>query len=290
MRMSVKLINVSHVYAPDTPFEYVALQDININIEQTEFIAIIGHTGSGKSTLVQHMNGLLLPTSGSVFVDGTDIAENKTNKISIRRKVGLVFQYAEHQLFEETIYKDIAFGPKNLGLSEDEICERVKEAMEFTGLDYEEYKDRSPFDISGGQMRRVAIAGVLSMKPDVLILDEPTAGLDPLGKSEILKSIYELYKNQNITVILISHNMEEVAQLANRIIVMSQAKILMDATPSEVFSQVEKLSEIGLRAPDITYLMKALKEKGCDVDQKVFTVESAKKELVKLLEKGDIHV
>jgi energy-coupling factor transport system ATP-binding protein len=288
--MSVKLIGVSHIYAPNTPFEYAALKDININIEKTEFIAIIGHTGSGKSTLVQHMNGLLLPTSGSVLVDDVDITEKKINKISIRRKVGLVFQYAEHQLFEETIYKDIAFGPKNLGLTEEEIQIRVQEAMAFTGLDYEEYKDRSPFDISGGQMRRVAIAGVLSMKPDILILDEPTAGLDPLGKSEILKSIYDLYKNQNITVILISHNMEEVAQLADRIIVMNEAEILMDTTPTEVFSQVEKLSEIGLRAPDITYLMKALKEKGCDVNEKVFTVEAAKEELIKYFKRGDMHV
>lgn len=288
--MSVKLVDVSHIYAPNTPFEYAALKDININIEKTEFIAIIGHTGSGKSTLVQHMNGLLLPTSGSVLVDDVDITEKKINKISIRRKVGLVFQYAEHQLFEETIYKDIAFGPKNLGLTEEEIQIRVQEAMAFTGLDYEEYKDRSPFDISGGQMRRVAIAGVLSMKPDILILDEPTAGLDPLGKSEILKSIYDLYKNQNITVILISHNMEEVAQLADRIIVMNEAEILMDTTPIEVFSQVEKLSEIGLRAPDITYLMKALKEKGCDVNEKVFTVEAAKEELVKYFKRGDMHV
>lgn len=288
--MSVKLIDVSHIYAPNTPFEYAALKDININIEKTEFIAIIGHTGSGKSTLVQHMNGLLLPTSGSVLVDDVDITEKKINKISIRRKVGLVFQYAEHQLFEETIYKDIAFGPKNLGLTEEEIQIRVQEAMAFTGLDYEEYKDRSPFDISGGQMRRVAIAGVLSMKPDILILDEPTAGLDPLGKSEILKSIYDLYKNQNITVILISHNMEEVAQLADRIIVMNEAEILMDTTPIEVFSQVEKLSEIGLRAPDITYFMKALKEKGCDVNEKVFTVEAAKEELIKYFKRGDMHV
>jgi energy-coupling factor transport system ATP-binding protein len=288
--MSVILADVYHIYAKDTPFEFAALKDINLKIEKTEFISIIGHTGSGKSTLVQHMNGLLLPTSGTVLIDGVDIAQNKADRISARRKVGLVFQYAEHQLFEETIYKDIAFGPKNLGLSAEETEERVKEAMELVGLDYYEYKDRSPFEISGGQMRRVAIAGVLSMKPDILILDEPTAGLDPLGKKEILASIYGLYKSRDITVVLISHNMEEVAQLSDRIVVMCNSEIIMDAKPVEVFCQFEKLREIGLSAPDISCLMRELKKRGLDADEKVFTVEGAKEQLLMLYKRGDMHV
>jgi len=288
--MSVILKNVSHIYAQGTPFEFAALKDINLCIDKTEFIAIIGHTGSGKSTLVQHMNGLLQPTSGSIFIDGVDITNDKTHRLNARKKVGLVFQYAEHQLFEETIYKDIAYGPRNLSLSEEETETRVKEAMLFTGLDYEEYKDRSPFDISGGQMRRVAIAGVLSMKPDILILDEPTAGLDPLGKKEILNSIYELYKKQNITIILISHNMEEVAQLADRSIVMCESQIIMDAAPVEVFSQSQKLREIGLSAPDISYLMKELKKRGLNVDDKIFTVENAKEEIMRLYKRGELNV
>lgn len=288
--MSVKLLDVSHIYAKDTPFEFAALKDININIDKTEFIAIIGHTGSGKSTLVQHMNGLIQPTTGSIFIDDVDITQNKTDRFNARRKVGLVFQYAEHQLFEETIFKDIAFGPKNLKLTDEEIEVRVCEAMELVGLSYDEYKDRSPFDISGGQMRRVAIAGVLSMKPDVLILDEPTAGLDPLGKKEILSSIYELYKSHKITVVLISHNMEEVAQMAERIIVMCNGEILMDTTPVAVFSQAEKLEEIGLRAPDITYLMQELKKRGLNVDDKIFTVDGAKEELLKICKRRDSNV
>ncbi|MEL7570076.1 MAG: energy-coupling factor transporter ATPase [Eubacteriaceae bacterium] len=288
--MSLKLLNVSHIYAKDTPFEFAALKDININIDKTEFIAVIGHTGSGKSTLVQHMNGLLLPTSGTIFIDDVDITQNKTDRFNARRKVGLVFQYAEHQLFEETIFRDIAFGPKNLKLTNEEIEARVCEAMELVGLPYEEYKDRSPFDISGGQMRRVAIAGVLSMKPDIIILDEPTAGLDPLGKKDILNSIFKLYKTHNITVILVSHNMEEVAQMAERIIVMCQGGIIMDAAPAQVFSQAEKLEEIGLRAPDISYLMKELKKHGLDIDGEIFTVDGAKEELLKKYRGGDINV
>lgn len=288
--MSVQLIDVSHIYAPGTPFEYAALKDINFSIDKSEFIGIIGHTGSGKSTLIQHLNGLLLPTSGSVVADGVEISDNKGDKLALRRKVGLVFQYAEHQLFEETVYKDIAYGPKNLGLSEEEIEARVKDAMEVVGLDFETYKDRSPFELSGGQMRRVAIAGVLSMKPEILVLDEPTAGLDPYGKEDILQSIHQLHEKQKTTVVLVSHNMDEVARLADRVIVMSAGEIIMDAPPKEVFTQIEKLDEIGLGAPDIIYLMRALKKAGLDVDDTIFMTEQARDEILRALKKGGDHV
>ncbi|MGI6349966.1 MAG: energy-coupling factor transporter ATPase [Eubacteriaceae bacterium] len=285
--MSVQLINVSHIYAQGTPFEFAALKDIHFSIDKDEFIGIIGHTGSGKSTLIQHLNGLLSPTEGSVVVDGVKMGSSKGDKLALRRKVGLVFQYAEHQLFEETVFKDIAFGPKNLGLSEEEIENRVRDAMEVVGLDFETYKERSPFELSGGQMRRVAIAGVLSMKPEILILDEPTAGLDPYGKEDILRSVYQLHERQKTTVVLVSHNMDEVARLANRVIVMSSGEILMDAPPAEVFTQVEKLNEIGLGAPDIICLMRALKKAGMDVDDQIFRAEQAKEEILRALKRGE---
>ncbi len=285
--MSVQLIDVSHIYAQGTPFEFAALKDIHFSIEKDEFIGIIGHTGSGKSTLIQHLNGLLTPTQGSVLVDGVEMSGANGDKLALRRKVGLVFQYAEHQLFEETIYKDIAFGPKNLGLTEEEIENRVKDAMEVVGLDFDTYKERSPFELSGGQMRRVAIAGVLSMKPEILILDEPTAGLDPYGKEDILRSINQLHEKQQTTVVLVSHNMDEVATLADRVIVMSKGQILMDAPPAEVFTQVEKLDEIGLSAPDILYLMRALKKAGLDVDDKIFMPEEAKEDILRALKSGE---
>jgi len=238
------------------------LDNINLTINEKDFIGLIGHTGSGKSTLVQHLNGLIKPTSGRVIVDGIDTKDANGNLLKVRQKVGLVFQYPEHQLFEETIYKDIAFGPSNLGLDEGEIYNRVKTAMELVGLDFEKLKDRSPFELSGGQKRRVAIAGVLAMEPKVLVLDEPTAGLDPRGRDEILGRIKKLYEEKNITIILVSHSMEDIAKLVNRIVVMHRGKIVMDGETKEVFKQVEKLEQIGLGIPQITSFMRKFKEKG----------------------------
>lgn len=281
--MIIKLENVNYVYNPNTPFEQKALDNINLTINEKDFIGLIGHTGSGKSTLVQHLNGLIKPTSGRVIVDGIDTKDANGNLLKVRQKVGLVFQYPEHQLFEETIYKDIAFGPSNLGLDEDEIYNRVKTAMELVGLDFEKLKDRSPFELSGGQKRRVAIAGVLAMEPKVLVLDEPTAGLDPRGRDEILGRIKKLYEEKNITIILVSHSMEDIAKLVNRIVVMHRGRIVMDGETKEVFKQVEKLEQIGLGIPQITSFMRKFKEKGNPVDDTVVTVEEAKRELIRFL-------
>src|SRR5690554_7396444 len=220
--MIIQLKNVNYTYNPGTPFEKKALDDVNLEVNEGEFIGLIGHTGSGKSTLVQHLNGLMKPTSGEIIIDGKSLSDKDTKMKEIRQKVGLVFQYPEHQLFEETIYKDIAFGPKNLGLSDEEVDKRVRDAMELVGLEFEELKDRSPFELSGGQRRRVAIAGVIAMKPKILILDEPTAGLDPRGRDEILGQIKEFHERYGITVILVSHSMEDVARLVNKIIVMNR--------------------------------------------------------------------
>ncbi|NLY78290.1 MAG: energy-coupling factor transporter ATPase [Tissierellia bacterium] len=280
--MIIRLENVNYIYNPNTPFEKKALDNINLTIDETDFIGLIGHTGSGKSTLVQHLNGLIRPTSGRVLVDGID-TKDTGNLLKVRQKVGLVFQYPEHQLFEETIYKDVAFGPSNLGLSQDEVHERVKTAIELVGLDFEKVKDRSPFELSGGQKRRVAIAGVLAMKPRVLVLDEPTAGLDPKGRDQILGRIKKLYEEKNITIILVSHSMEDIAKLVNRIVVMHRGKIVMDGKTKEVFKQVEKLEEIGLGIPQITNFMRKFKEKGHPVDDTVITVEEAKMELIRFL-------
>ncbi len=229
--MSIKIEHLTHIYMKGSPFEKKALNDISITIEEGQFVALIGHTGSGKSTLIQHVNGLLKPDSGKIIVDGVDITDKNTNLSFIRKKVGLVFQYPEYQLFEETIEKDIAFGPRNLGLSDDDINKRVKRAMNMVGLEYDKYKDKSPFEISGGQKRRVAIAGVVAMEPKVLILDEPTAGLDPKGRDEILGKIKDLHKEYNMTIILVSHSMEDVAKLADRILVMDSGKCILDGTP-----------------------------------------------------------
>lgn len=281
--MIIKLENVNYVYNPNTPFEQKALDNINLTINEKDFIGLIGHTGSGKSTLVQHLNGLIKPTSGRVIVDGIDTKAANGDLLKVRQKVGLVFQYPEHQLFEETVYKDIAFGPSNLGLNEDEIYNRVKTAMELVGLDFEKLKDRSPFELSGGQKRRVAIAGVLAMEPKVLVLDEPTAGLDPRGRDEILGRIKKLYEEKNITIILVSHSMEDIAKLVNRIVVMHRGRIVMDGETKEVFKQVEKLEQIGLGIPQITSFMRKFKEKGNPVDDTIVTVEEAKKELIRFL-------
>lgn len=273
--MEIELKDVSHIYNQGNAFEKVALRNINLNIRENEFIGVIGHTGSGKSTLVQHLNALSLPTSGDVIVDGINTKEDGQNKRNIRKNVGLVFQYPEYQLFEETIYKDIAFGPGNLGFSEDEIDERVKWACEMVDLDFKRVKEVSPFDVSGGQKRRAAIAGVLAMKPKFLVLDEPTAGLDPKGRDEILNNINKLYKEENMTIILVSHSMEEIARLVNRIVVLERGEILMDGKPKEIFSRHKELRQIGLDVPQITELMIKLREKGMDIPTDVLTVEEA---------------
>lgn len=281
--MIIDIKNLNYIYNPKTPFEKKALDEINISIDEGEFIGLIGHTGSGKSTFVQHLNGLMKPTSGSIIVDGVNILEKKANLREVRQKVGLVFQYPEHQLFEESVYKDIAFGPKNLGLNEKEVDERVKNAMELVGLDFESLKDRSPFELSGGQKRRVAIAGVIAMKPKVLVLDEPTAGLDPSGRDEILNEVRELFEKEGITIILVSHSMEDVARLVNRILVMHKGKIVMDDTTREIFKRAPELENIGLGVPQITKFMRSFKEKGNMVDDDILTVEEAKEEIMKYL-------
>ncbi len=281
--MSIIIKDLVHIYNPKSPFETVALDNVNLDIEAGEFIGLIGHTGSGKSTLIQHMNGLLKPTSGKIFINGLDITEKKIKLNEIRKKVGLVFQYPEYQLFEETVIKDIAFGPKNLGLSEDEVNKRVREAVDLVGLNYEKIKDRSPFELSGGQKRRIAIAGVIAMKPEVLILDEPTAGLDPRARDEILKQIKKIHDKYKSTIILVSHSMEDIARLADRIIVMDKGKVSLTGTPREVFTQADKLEGIGLGLPQITYLTQKLRNKGYNIRQDVLTVEEAKLEILKLI-------
>lgn len=281
--MSIKIENLTHVYMPKTPFEKKALDNVNLTIEDGEFLALIGHTGSGKSTLIQHLNGLLEPSSGRILVDEVDITSKEVKLTDIRKKIGLVFQYPEYQLFEETIEKDVAFGPNNLGLSAEEVSNRVKKSMEMVGLDYETYKDVSPFDLSGGQKRRVAIAGVIAMEPKVLILDEPTAGLDPKGRDDILEQIKILHEKYKMTIILVSHSMEDVGKLAERIVVMNGGKIELLGKPSEIFKEVETLERIGLAVPQVTYLMRALREKGFDVSDEVFTVEKGTQEILKAL-------
>lgn len=282
MSTIIDIKNLSFVYNPNTPFEKKALDNINLQVREGEFIGLIGHTGSGKSTLVQHLNGLIKPMSGDVIIDGENLNSKETKLKSIRQKVGLVFQYPEYQLFEETIYKDIAFGPKNLNLPEEEIEKRVREAMESVGLDYE-IRDRSPFELSGGQKRRVAIAGVIAMKPKVLVLDEPTAGLDPHGRDEILGEIQNIFKRDKISIILVSHSMEDVAKLSDRIIVMDKGKISMDGEKRQVFKRVEELEKINLGVPQITKFMKAFRDRGNDVREDILTVEEAKEEIIRYL-------
>ena len=284
--MSIKIENLTYVYMPKTPFEKKALDNVNLEIEDGEFLAVIGHTGSGKSTLIQHLNGLLKPASGKIYVDGTDITDKDTKLVDIRKKVGLVFQYPEYQLFEETIAKDIAYGPSNLELNEDEILRRVKKSMEMVGLNYEEYKDISPFELSGGQKRRVAIAGVIAMEPKVLILDEPTAGIDPAGRDDILEQIKLLHEKYNMTIILVSHSMEDVGKLAEKIIVMNDGHIELQGKPKEVFKEIDTLEKIGLAVPQVTYLMRELKKKGFNESEDIFTVEKAKSELLNILLKN----
>ena len=269
----LEIQNLTHTYSAGTPFEHTALEGVSFSVEKGEFIGIIGHTGSGKSTLMQHMNGLLKPTSGNVILDGTDIWTDKKVTRQARFRVGLVFQYPEYQLFEETVYKDIAFGPKNMGLSKDEIDRRVREAAGFVGLT-EEQLQVSPFDLSGGQKRRVAIAGVIAMEPEVLILDEPTAGLDPAGRAEILKNIEDYRQAKNATIMMVSHSMNDVALLTDRLIVMNGAHLAMDGTPQEVFSRAPELLEMGLDIPEVTQVFLQLEKLGLDLPR-VYTMEQA---------------
>ncbi len=282
--MPVKMEQVTHTYMQGGPFESTAIFNVDLEVQDGEFIGLIGHTGSGKSTLVQHLNGLLKPTQGTVIVNETRIVKDSKNLKKVRQQVGLVFQYPEHQLFEETVAKDIAFGPKNLGLSQEEIDDRVREAMQLVGLPFDDVKDRSPFELSGGQRRRVAIAGVLAMKPNILILDEPTAGLDPSGRDEIFKEIQDLHRKKQFTIVLVSHSMEDIARLVDRIIVMNKGQVALTGTPREVFAQADRLKEMGLDVPQITNLMLALREKGMDVPVDIYTVEQAKDVLRKVLE------
>lgn len=282
--MPVKVENLSHVYMKNSVFEHVALDNISFEIQNGEFIGLIGHTGSGKSTLIQHLNGLLKPTGGRILIDGAELHSKDVSMKQVRQKVGLVFQYPEYQLFEETVQKDVAFGPQNLGLPEDEVNARVREAIELVGLDFERVKDVSPFELSGGQKRRVAIAGVLAMKPKVLILDEPTAGLDPKGRDEILGEIKQLHEKQGITVILVSHSMEDIANLVDRVLVMNRGKIVFFDTPRNVFKEADTLEKIGLGVPQVTYLVRKLREKGFDIKDCI-NIEEAESELLRLFKR-----
>lgn len=279
----IEINNLTHIYSEGLPFEKKAIDDLTLKIEENEFIGLIGHTGSGKSTFIQHLNGLLKPSSGEIIIDGTRVDKSGANLTDLRKKVGLVFQYPEYQLFEETIERDIAFGPGNLDITEEEVKRRVKSSMESVGLDYETYKDKSPFELSGGLKRRVAIAGVLAMEPKVLILDEPTAGLDPRGRDEILSEIKEIHEKRKITVILVSHSMEDVAKIANRIIVFDKGSVFLDSNPREIFRNEDKLLSVGLGIPQITSLMRTLKKKGLDINEDAITVEEAKESLIKYL-------
>lgn len=271
--MSIKLDHVTYTYGVGSPFEKIALMDTSVEIHSGEFVGIIGHTGSGKSTFVQLLNGLIQPTSGHVYVNGTDIGQKTKEAMAVRHKVGMVFQYPEYQLFEETIAKDIAFGPRNFGLNEEEIEDRVKEAMEFVGLDYKLYKDRSPFRLSGGQMRRVAIAGVIAIHPEYLILDEPSAGLDPIGRREIFSQIQEWHEKKGITVILVSHNMDDISRLANRLLVISDGNILLDGKPLDIFStKQDVLQQAGVSVPPVTEVLQYLQGRGLAITDKVHTV------------------
>lgn len=286
--MSIEIRNVTYTYMPKTPFERTALRDVDLVIEEGSFVAIAGHTGSGKSTLVQHLNGLLEPTSGQVIVDGVDLngRGSKAEKLAARdarRKVGMVFQYAEHQLFEETIFADIAFAPRNLGLGEEEVEERVKEAMSLVGLGYEEFKDKSPFQLSGGQMRRVAIAGILAMQPKYLVLDEPTAGLDAAGKDKLIQEILQLHEKKHITMIFVSHNMDDIACLADKVLFMNQGRVLLYDTPARAFQAKDTLQEAGLCPPQIMEFLEELRDAGIPVDTNALTVEEGIANIMKAI-------
>lgn len=285
--MEIRIEHLNYIYGLGTSYEKKALDDISLTIRSGEFIGIIGHTGSGKSTLIQHLNGLNRASSGQIFVDGKKIYEDGYPMRQLRFRVGLVFQYPEYQIFETTVLKDICFGPKNQGLSEEEAGGRARAAMRMVGLD-ESYENKSPFELSGGQKRRVAIAGILAMNPEVLVLDEPTAGLDPKGRDDILGVLKQLHQESGITVVLVSHSMEDVADYASRIIVLDKGKVLYDDIPARVFSHVEELESIGLAAPQVTYVMRALRGKGWDVSQDVTTQAEAADEILEVLRKAGV--
>lgn len=281
--MSVKVENLTHIYNEGLPHESVAVQDVSFSIEDGQIAGIIGHTGSGKSTLVQHLNGLIKPKTGSIYIDGENICDGKTVMREIRKKVGLVFQYPEYQLFEETVFKDVAFGPKNIGLADEELEDRVREAIELVGLDYEQIKDKSPFDLSGGQKRRVAIAGVIAMKPKVLILDEPTAGLDPKAHRDVLDMIIRVHEHENNITIMVSHNMEDIASMCDKVIVMDRAHAVMEGTPEEVFARRAELRQMGLAAPPVTELIDMLNDRGFKLDGNILTRDRAVEEIYRAI-------
>lgn len=280
--VSIIVEGLYHTYNPHTPLEVSALEDINLEIGDGEFVGIIGPTGSGKSTLIQHFNGLLLPTKGRVIVDGMEVGKKGANLREIRRRVGLVFQYPEHQLFEETVYKDVAFGPKNLGLDDEDVDFRVREAIKLVGLD-ESFLDRSPFELSGGQMRRVAMAGILAMDPGTLVLDEPTAGLDPRGRDAILGYIQGLHAKKGTTIILVSHNMEEIARLVERIYVMDRGRVVLMGSPREVFREEDLLRKIGLGIPHVAQLVRRLRAEGKPIRPDIVSLDEAEEEIVKMV-------
>ena len=283
--MSIELKNVTYAYSPETAYEIHALKNINLVIPDGQFMGIIGHTGSGKSTLIQHFNALIRPTSGTILYNGEDIWEEKYDRRKLRSEVGLVFQYPEHQLFESDVLSDVCFGPMNQGLSREEAEKEARKALAHVGFKEENFS-KSPFELSGGQKKRVAIAGVLAMNPKILILDEPTAGLDPKGRDDILDQIQLLHKMRGITIILVSHSMEDIAKYVERLVVMNHGEAVFDDTPRKVFSHYQELEKMGLAAPQITYIMHALKEKGLDVDVNAITVEEAKDSILKALKKG----
>ncbi len=283
--MSIEVNQVTYTYMPQTAFERTALSKITLTIEEGVLTAIAGHTGSGKSTLVQHLNGILHPTQGSVMVDGQDLAAKDKTAIMARRRVGMVFQYPEHQLFEETVEEDIAFGPKNLGLSAEEIARRVRRAMELVRLDYDTYRERSPFQLSGGQKRRAAIAGVLAMEPKYLVLDEPTAGLDPRGRDDLLQRIVRLHREKKMTVIFVSHNMDDIARLADRVIFMHEGRVLLDAPPREAFQEKLALGTAGLEEPETVTLLEKLQQRGLAVNTDAFTAEETAQRIIRALRK-----
>ena len=281
--MSIRVENLKHIYDKGMPTESLALDNISFQVEDGQMFGIIGHTGSGKSTLLQHLNGLLKPEEGHIFIGDVDITSPDIAMTEIRKRIGLVFQYPEYQLFEETVAKDVAFGPRNLGLSEEEIEERVNVAIDLVGLDYEVCKDRSPFDLSGGQKRRVAIAGVIAMRPEVLILDEPTAGLDPKAHKDVLMMVEEVHRRTGNITILVSHNMADIARLCDNILVIDGGKVVTVGTPKEVFAHRQELSAVGLDLPPITQLTEALRQRGMDIPDTILSVDEAAEEIAKAL-------
>ncbi|MCI7613427.1 MAG: energy-coupling factor transporter ATPase [Selenomonadaceae bacterium] len=281
--MSIEVKKISYIYMPKSPYERLALDDVAITIPEGKITAIAGHTGSGKSTLIQHLNGLISPSQGCVLVDGVDISGKGKEAREARRSVGMVFQYPEHQLFEETVEQDIAFGPKNYGLTSEEVQERVRFAMDFVQLDYEEYSQRSPFQLSGGQMRRVAIAGVVALRPKYLVLDEPTAGLDPKGREELMQRILKLHRQEKNTIVLVSHSMDDIARFADNVVIMNRGRVLMEGTPREVFVREDFIRQAGLEVPQITNIVKALKSGGMDIPSDIYTMDEAVEAIVRAM-------